>query len=55
MPASFRRIPIPTALAESARLFAHPAVGYIHVRNTEAGCYIARLEPAASDASAMER
>lgn len=28
----------------AARLFAHPAVSYIHVRNTEAGCYIARLE-----------
>lgn len=26
------------------RLFAHPAVEYIHVRNTEAGCYIARIE-----------
>jgi hypothetical protein len=26
------------------RLFAHQAVDYIHVRNTEAGCYIARLE-----------
>jgi hypothetical protein len=26
------------------RLFAHPAVDYIHVRNSEAGCYIARLE-----------
>jgi hypothetical protein len=26
------------------RLFAHPAVAYIHVRNSEAGCYIARLE-----------
>ena len=27
-----------------ARLFAHPAVAYLHVRNTEAGCYIARIE-----------
>jgi hypothetical protein len=27
-----------------ARLFAHQAVEYIHVRNAEAGCYIARLE-----------
>jgi hypothetical protein len=26
------------------RLFAHAAVAYVHVRNTEAGCYIARLE-----------
>lgn len=26
------------------RLFAHSAVVYVHVRNTEAGCYIARLE-----------
>jgi hypothetical protein len=26
------------------RLLAHPAVEYIHVRNSEAGCYIARLE-----------
>jgi len=26
------------------RLFAHPVVEYIHVRNAEAGCYIARLE-----------
>ena len=30
--------------AAAARLFAHAAVTYIHVRNTEAGCYIARLE-----------
>ncbi|HYO13148.1 MAG TPA: DUF1203 domain-containing protein [Thermoanaerobaculia bacterium] len=28
------------------RLFSHPAVEYIHVRNTEAGCYIARIERA---------
>ena len=33
----------------AARLFAHPEVSYIHVRNTEAGCYIARLEPTAAD------
>ena len=26
------------------RLFAHSEVGYIHVRNTEAGCYVARIE-----------
>jgi hypothetical protein len=30
--------------AAVARLFAHPAIDYIHVRNSEAGCYIARLE-----------
>ena len=34
----------------ATRLFAHPDVSYIHVRNTEAGCYIARLEPAANSA-----
>ena len=28
----------------ATRLFAHEAVAYVHVRNTEAGCYIARLE-----------
>ena len=28
----------------ATRLFAHAAVAYVHVRNTEAGCYIARLE-----------
>ena len=28
----------------AARLFAHPAVEYVHVRNAEAGCYVARLE-----------
>jgi hypothetical protein len=28
----------------AGRLFAHPAVLYVHVRNSEAGCYIARLE-----------
>jgi len=27
-----------------SRIFAHAAVEYIHVRNAEAGCYIARLE-----------
>ena len=26
------------------RLFASPAVEYIHIRNTEAGCFIARIE-----------
>lgn len=26
------------------RIFANPSVRYIHVRNTEAGCYIARIE-----------
>ena len=29
----------------AARLFAHAAVEYVHVRNAKAGCYIARLEP----------
>ncbi|HEY0782242.1 MAG TPA: DUF1203 domain-containing protein, partial [Thermoanaerobaculia bacterium] len=33
-----------------ARLFAHAAVEYLHVRNGEAGCYIARIER--SDAAA---
>jgi len=28
----------------ATRLFAHPSVHYVHVRNSEAGCYIARLE-----------
>jgi hypothetical protein len=28
------------------RLFAKPGVEYIHVRNSEAGCYIARIERA---------
>ena len=28
----------------ATRLLANPAVLYVHVRNTEAGCYIARLE-----------
>jgi hypothetical protein len=28
----------------ATRLFAHAAVEYVHVRNSEAGCYIARLE-----------
>jgi hypothetical protein len=32
----------------AARLFAHAEVSYIHVRNTEAGCYIARLERGAA-------
>jgi len=26
------------------RLLGHPAVAYIHIRNTEAGCFIARIE-----------
>ena len=26
------------------RLLAREGVGYVHVRNTEAGCYIARVE-----------
>jgi len=39
----------------ATRLFAHPAVSYIHVRNSEAGCYIARLERRAHDDAAVER
>jgi Protein of unknown function (DUF1203) len=32
-------------LEEAAeRLFAHAAVNYVHVRNAEAGCYVARVE-----------
>jgi hypothetical protein len=31
--------------AAAERLFAHDSVEYVHVRHTEAGCYIARLEP----------
>lgn len=30
--------------AAVGRLLANPEVGYVHVRNTEAGCYIARIE-----------
>ena len=37
----------------ATRLFSHPAVSYIHVRNSEAGCYIARLER--TDSAAPER
>lgn len=29
---------------EADRLFANPAVKYIHVRSTEAGCYLFRLD-----------
>jgi hypothetical protein len=29
-----------------ARVFAHDAVTYVHVRNREAGCYVARAERA---------
>lgn len=29
---------------EAERLFANPEVKYIHVRSTEAGCYLFRLE-----------
>lgn len=32
------------------RLFAHTAVEYVHLRNSEAGCYIARLERVNSSA-----
>jgi hypothetical protein len=32
--------------AAAGRLFADPAVAYVHVRNAEAGCYIARMERA---------
>jgi hypothetical protein len=32
--------------AAIGRLLAHEGVGYLHVRNTEAGCYIARVERA---------
>jgi hypothetical protein len=37
----------------ATRLFSHPAVSYIHVRNSEAGCYIARLER--NDSPVLER
>jgi len=33
----------------AARLFALPAVLYVHVRNHEAGCYVARLERVTPD------
>ena len=33
------------------RLFEHPAVRYLHLRNTEAGCYIARIERVPEDAA----
>ncbi len=29
---------------EVTRIFAEPGIDYIHVRNSEAGCFIARLE-----------
>jgi len=40
------REPVLTGDVEAAteRIFAHTSVAYIHVRNLEAGCYIARLE-----------
>ena len=40
------REPVRDGRVEDAadRLFAHPAVSYVHVRNAEAGCYVARLE-----------
>jgi hypothetical protein len=42
------REPVRDGRVEDAadRLFAHPAVNYVHVRNAEAGCYVARLERA---------
>lgn len=42
------REPVRGGAAEDAlgRLFAHPAIDYVHVRNAEAGCYIARVERA---------
>lgn len=39
-----RERPAPQAIEDAIeRLFQHPAVEYIHVRNTEAGCYIATV------------
>ena len=38
--------------AAADRIFSHEAVAYIHVRNWEAGCYIARLERVSNGASA---
>jgi hypothetical protein len=40
------REPVRDGQVEDAaeRLFANPAVAYLHVRNAEAGCYIARVE-----------
>ena len=35
-----------TVDAAIERLLAYPAIDYIHVRNSEAGCYIARIERA---------
>lgn len=32
--------------AEADRLFANPAVNYVHVRSTDAGCYLFRLDRA---------
>jgi len=38
-----------SALAE---IFAHPAVEYVHVRSTTAGCYLFRVERAAGEPDA---
>lgn len=42
------REPVRDGKPEAAvqRLLANPAVAYLHVRNAEAGCYIARVERA---------
>ncbi len=37
--------------AAIGRLLARPEIDYIHVRDTEAGCYDLRIEPAAADAA----
>ncbi len=40
-----RERPAPTAIEDSIhKCFALPSVRYIHLRNTEAGCFIARIE-----------
>ncbi len=39
-----QRLTIGNEDEEAKKLFADPAVKYIHVRSTEAGCYLFRLE-----------
>ncbi len=49
------RIPDGDVEGAVTRLFAHAAVEYLHVRNTEAGCYIARIERLAAEGAAVQR
>jgi hypothetical protein len=49
MPLAREQVKDGDAEAVISRIFSNPKVAYIHIRNTEAGCFIARIERVEGD------